>query len=169
MENYDNKELSIDEMKRLLKIYDNQKLDDKYINTLFDVYIKNNDNYYIYPKNKKIYLQEDIFLDFLNSILKINKKDEILKVEEFKNIEKSEIIKIENDPNYEELVNTISNNFDKKILSFYQKDKIKNYSITLLKSMGEILNYNVISIPKRRTIDKKIHYYHYFNIQKKYI
>lgn len=135
--------ISIDEMKEKLNIKSINDLNNEYIKILYIYKIlkpfiidKNNDN-------KENIDKENIYLKFLNKILSINNKPNIDSLNKFTYLFKSQIIKIEKDPEYNDILEEIFKYFDKKIIKYYNRNILSYYSLKLFKTMAIEINYKI--------------------------
>lgn len=157
--------ISIDEMKEKLNIKSINDLNNEYIKILYIYKIlkpfiidKNNDN-------KENIDKENIYLKFLNKILSINNKPNIDSLNKFTYLFKSQIIKIEKDPEYNDILEEIFKYFDKKIIKYYNRNILSYYSLKLFKTMAIEINYKIKKKSKNNKENNNIKEA-YYSIQK---
>jgi hypothetical protein len=83
----------------------------------------------------------NVLVNVLNNILDNMQKSQITKLTEFNNIKKKDLICNTNKQIIEQNYAYIFKYFKKTSCQFYQRNKIKNYIITLLKEMCKDVGY----------------------------
>jgi len=94
-----------------------------------------------------------IVLDVLNSILQNVNKNKINSLEEFKDIKRSDIVKDINKNMIETKYDYIFTEFKKVSCQYYQKHKIKDYILTLIKEMCRDIGYVLKSHYKKDCVE----------------
>ena len=140
---------STDDMLKALKITSIKDFTEKQIKLIYNEDI-------VKPNKKKITLHDNknknppidknnekykIALKFINKILESIKKDKIEDLEQFKNIDREDIISDICKQQLTDMEKELFKYFDRKKSSWYKKKFVKNYIITFLKYMCKSIGY----------------------------
>ena len=107
-----------------------------------------------YVKNK-MGEKYQVLLKYLNRLLVNMGNNPIQDVRDFKNIKKNDLLTEENDKVFEDMKEEIYRYYGKYNLRYDQKNTIKNYMLTLLKTMCGELFLNFYSKTIRKKVDNK--------------
>lgn len=117
-----------------------------------------------YPKLDKNNEKYVVFLEFLNELLIALNKEKIDDILKFKNIDRDDLLKPECDIILQNNLIKLTRLFEKSKLRYWQRKKIKNYIITIIKTIAKMCGYSFKSRQKQllNKIDKN-------NFQTRYI
>ena len=162
---------------RLIKIYLDEEEKSENVDKIYNIYLNikkkntlaNKVNIKINNK-KKCNINDQqyiVLLKFLNIILTNINKPNIKKLEEFKNIDRLDIIKEENEKSLNDMEDEIYKHYDKAKCGWYRRKSTKSYILTFIRYACNIIGYSfqynqkdiITRINKRNMRDTHIIYY----------
>ena len=135
--------------------YDNSNISDEHLDLLYYDLLKKQKK----PKEKKIIRLQappndpryTVTLKFVNIILTNMGKSAITDLTHFKDIDRDDIIKKENYDSFSIMTNEIFECFNRVVCRYYDRNKIKNYMLTLLRKLCEEMGFSFTYITKVTT------------------
>lgn len=132
---------SKEEMLFVLNLKNNIELPEEYIKYLYNGKVKSKKKTDVTVKNDKkinIDMSTDkykVVLSFINKILENLKKDKIHDLRDFKNIDRDDIISDINKKTFDDMKDIIFEHFSKQRCGWYERSKIKNYILSIIRRM----------------------------------